>query len=106
MIRSSRSSSGSIRPRSSATTSTAASCNSSCVSYSGRPLRAADRGSELCGGPERLELAAGGELGERLALELADGVGGDAEPSPRLAQGRRLVAVDPVAQHDHVALGL
>ena len=50
------------------------------------------------GGAERFELAALGELGQRLALEPTHGVLGEPQPAPGLAERRRIVAVDPVAQ--------
>src|SRR5437763_17181039 len=56
------------------------------------------------GGPQRVELAILCEYGERLALELADGVVGDPQPATGLAERGGVVAVDPVPQLHHLAL--
>src|SRR5579864_1824011 len=58
------------------------------------------------GGTQRLELAALGQLAQGLALEPPDCVLGEAETAAGLAQRRGVVAVDPVAQLDHLPLGL
>src|SRR5262249_25579990 len=55
---------------------------------------------------ERLELAVLGELGERPPFELADRVLGDPEPAAGLAERRRIVAVDPVAELHDLALAV
>ena len=56
--------------------------------------------------PQRLELAALGQLGQRPALEPADRVLGDAEPPAGLAQRRRIVAADAVAKLHDLPLAL
>src|SRR3954452_15782918 len=52
------------------------------------------------------QLATLGETRERLLLDLANALRGDAEPAAGLAQRRGLLAAEPEAQLDHVALPL
>src|SRR5918911_1684851 len=53
---------------------------------------------------QALELARARQPRERLRLDLAHALGGQAEPAAGLAQRGRVVAVDAVAQPDHLLL--
>src|SRR3954453_2568854 len=56
---------------------------------------------------ERGDLAARGEVRQRLALDLADALRADAQPTPDLRHRERLLlAVEPVAKLDDLALAL
>src|SRR5436190_868411 len=46
------------------------------------------------------------QLLQRVVLDLADALAGDAERAPHLFERQRLVAAQPVAQLDHLALAL
>src|SRR5215216_1984496 len=56
--------------------------------------------------PKPLDLAPGCEPLERLRFELAHPLGGQAEPPPGLPERLGIVAVDAIAQPDHIALRL
>src|SRR5207302_6947229 len=63
-------------------------------------------GARLGGVSERREIAALREPPQRVLLDLAHALGGDAELAARLAEGRRLTAAEPEPELDDVALAL
>src|SRR5207248_2493998 len=70
------------------------------ASYGGRLQARAGSG----GFAQTLELAGGGQVGQRLRLDLAHALGGQAKAAAGLTEGRRVVAVDAVPELDDLAL--
>src|SRR5206468_4335175 len=70
-----------------------------------RPTTEVARGALGCR-PQTVELAACRQLGKRLSLELAHGVGGHPQAPSGLAQRRGLLEVYPVAELDDLAFAL
>src|SRR5262245_48648057 len=64
------------------------------------------RGDELGGVAQPLRLGQALELLQRVVLDLADAFAGHAEGPTDLLEGPRLVALEPIAHLDHLALAL